>query len=173
MRGKLLFADVWVKNAFDTSYVPVAIPYPGFAPSGFVGETSGQQPDFWLPLRMQPIVLPGRDRLHDTPPQKSMWLHVFGRLKPGVTSAQAEAQANAVFRSGLESFYGAIASGDRRRDRIAGAAPSGPGGRLGAGRRARVGSTPASWSAPCSLLEDSWSSTRCAATSSWPADSPT
>ncbi len=38
VRSRLLFAEVWVKNAFDTRYVPLAIPYPGFAPSGFVGE---------------------------------------------------------------------------------------------------------------------------------------
>ena len=44
-----------------------------------------------------------------------MWLHVFGRLKPGVSLAQADAQANAIFRAGLESFYGATASEDRRR----------------------------------------------------------
>ncbi len=93
-----------------------AVTIVGVAPAGFVGETSGQQPDFWLPLRMQPTVLPGRDRLHDTPPLKAMWLHVFGRLKPHVTAAQAEAQANSVFRSGLESFYGAIASPERRRE---------------------------------------------------------
>jgi predicted permease len=88
----------------------------GVAPPGFIGETSGQQPDLWLPLRMQPSVLPERDRLHETPPEKVMWLHVFGRLKPGVTPAQAEAQANAVFLAGLESFYGAVASGERRRE---------------------------------------------------------
>jgi predicted permease len=88
----------------------------GVAPRGFVGETSAAQPDFWLPVRMQPSVLPGRDRLHDTPPEKSMWLHVFGRLKPGVTPAQAEAQANAIFQAGLETFYGAAASGERRRE---------------------------------------------------------
>jgi outer membrane receptor protein involved in Fe transport len=29
---------VWVRNAFDTRYVPVAFAYPGLAPSGFVGE---------------------------------------------------------------------------------------------------------------------------------------
>jgi putative ABC transport system permease protein len=87
----------------------------GVAPPGFIGETSGQRPDLWLPLRMQPSVLPGRDRLHDTPPEKAMWLHVFGRLKPGVSQAQADAQANGVFRAGLESFYGAPASEDRRR----------------------------------------------------------
>jgi len=87
----------------------------GVAARGFIGETSGQQPDFWLPVRMQLSLQPGRDRLRDTPPQKSMWLHVFARLKPGVTSAQAEAQANAVFQAGLESFYGPLASGERRR----------------------------------------------------------
>src|SRR5438034_6042946 len=88
----------------------------GVAPPGFVGETAGQQPDLWLPLRMQPSVLPGNDWLHDTPPDKVMWLHVFGRLKPGVTPAQAEAQANAIFQAGLESFYGGITSAERRRE---------------------------------------------------------
>lgn len=29
----------WIKNAFDTRYVPTAFAYPGLAPSGFVGET--------------------------------------------------------------------------------------------------------------------------------------
>ena len=38
LRSKLLFAEVWVRNAFDTQYIPLAIPYPGFAQSGFVGE---------------------------------------------------------------------------------------------------------------------------------------
>jgi iron complex outermembrane receptor protein len=37
-RGKYLFAEAWVRNALDKWYVPIAIPYPGFAPSGFIGE---------------------------------------------------------------------------------------------------------------------------------------
>ena len=86
----------------------------GVAPPGFIGETSGQQPDMWLPLRLQPAVQPGTNWLADAPPSKTMWLHVFGRLKPGVTMAQAEAQANAVFRAGLESFYGNAAARERR-----------------------------------------------------------
>jgi predicted permease len=88
----------------------------GVTPPEFIGETSGQQPDLWVPLRMQPVVKPDRDRLHDTPPVKAMWLHVFGRLKPGVTQAQAEAQANAVFQAGLESFYGPEPDAERRRN---------------------------------------------------------
>jgi predicted permease len=86
----------------------------GVGPRGFIGETVGQNPDLWVPLRMQPSVLPGRDLLHDSPPDKAMWLHVFARLAPGVTRAQAEDRVNASFMAGLRSFYGEAA--DRRRD---------------------------------------------------------
>ena len=85
----------------------------GVTPREFIGETAAQLPDFWLPLRAQPRILPGRDRLHDTPPTKSMWLHVFGRLKPGATPAQAQSQANAIFQSGLQAFYGGTVSRER------------------------------------------------------------
>jgi len=37
-RSRYFFAEVWVRNAFDTRYVPVAFPYPGFTASGFIGE---------------------------------------------------------------------------------------------------------------------------------------
>jgi len=37
-RHQRLFGELWLRNAFDTRYVPIAIPYPGFAPSGFIGE---------------------------------------------------------------------------------------------------------------------------------------
>ena len=38
LRGKRLFGEAWVRNAFDTHYIPMAFPYPGLAPSGFIGE---------------------------------------------------------------------------------------------------------------------------------------
>jgi predicted permease len=101
----------------------------GVSSRGFIGETSGQQPDFWLPVQMQPSVMPGSDWLHDTPPAKAMWLNVFGRLKPSVTPARAEALANAVFHAGLESFYGAAASGERRREFLDQRLQIRPGGR--------------------------------------------
>jgi iron complex outermembrane recepter protein len=31
-------AELFVRNAFDTAYIPFALPYPTFAPSGFLGE---------------------------------------------------------------------------------------------------------------------------------------
>jgi iron complex outermembrane recepter protein len=39
VRGDHWFAEGWVKNAFDTEYVPIALAYPGLAPSGFIGES--------------------------------------------------------------------------------------------------------------------------------------
>jgi predicted permease len=88
----------------------------GVATRGFVGETAGQQPDVWIPLRMQPAIVPSVDWLTEKPPEKIMWLHVFGRLKPGVTLARADAEANTIFKTGLESFYGSVASAQRRRE---------------------------------------------------------
>jgi iron complex outermembrane recepter protein len=38
-RGRLLFAEAWIRNAFDTHYVPVAFAYGALAPSGFIGES--------------------------------------------------------------------------------------------------------------------------------------
>ena len=39
VRGKYLFAEGWIRNAFDSRYVPVAFEYPRLAPSGFIGES--------------------------------------------------------------------------------------------------------------------------------------
>jgi predicted permease len=90
----------------------------GVAPAGFVGETSSQRVDIWLPIRMQPSVIPGGDWLRDTPPDKVMWLHVFGRLKPSVTRVQAEAEVKAIYQASLERFYGPVASGELLRDSL-------------------------------------------------------
>ena len=75
----------------------------GVAPEWFFGETVGERPDAWVPLAMQAAVLPGRDWLHDKPGsvEKVMWLHVFGRLRPGVSRDTAQANANVVFQQGL------------------------------------------------------------------------
>jgi iron complex outermembrane receptor protein len=39
VRNRYVFAEVWLKNAFDTKYIPIAFAYTAnFAPSGFLGE---------------------------------------------------------------------------------------------------------------------------------------
>jgi predicted permease len=79
----------------------------GVAPPSFFGETVGQRPDVWVPLTLQPVVLPEREWLQENPGgDKAMWLHVFGRLKPGIRIETAEAAANVAFQQGLAAFYG-------------------------------------------------------------------
>ena len=101
----------------------------GVAPPGFIGETSGQQPDLWLPLRMQPSVLPGEDRLHDTPPDKVMWLHVFGQAETGsdAGSGGSPGQRALSGRPGIVLW--------RRRLRRAPARASGSASRIQSGAR--------------------------------------
>jgi outer membrane receptor protein involved in Fe transport len=37
--AKALFVEFWIRNAFDTKYIPVAFAYsPQLAPSGYIGE---------------------------------------------------------------------------------------------------------------------------------------
>jgi predicted permease len=88
----------------------------GVAPPSFFGETVGQRPDVWVPLTLQPVVLPGREWLHENPGDgdKVMWLHVFGRLKPGVGIEAAQAATNVTFQQGLAAFYGSAETASKQ-----------------------------------------------------------
>jgi predicted permease len=81
----------------------------GVAPQGFFGETVGQVPDVWVPLTMQRAVYPHRDYLSASAQgvlNQHMWLQVFGRLKAGVSLAQASASINVLFQRMLHSTAG-------------------------------------------------------------------
>jgi MacB-like periplasmic core domain len=86
----------------------------GVAPPGFTGITVGQAADIWVPLTMQLEVSPGRDNLatETHPIEKTMWLAVMGRLKPGISLSQANASLNLTFGQYLQSQLGAV--GERR-----------------------------------------------------------
>jgi hypothetical protein len=58
----------------------------GVTPREFFGERVEAPPDFWLPLSRAPQVLPGEDWLTR---RDLYWLNMMGRLKPGVSAAQA------------------------------------------------------------------------------------
>jgi predicted permease len=79
----------------------------GVAARGFQGESGGQDPDLWIPVLMQPLIHPGRDWLHDdaSQPYNIIWLHAFGRLKPGSTLAHLQTEVNVVFKGMMEAFY--------------------------------------------------------------------
>src|SRR4030095_11347221 len=89
----------------------------GVAPPSFFGETVGEQPDAWIPIAMQPAVLPGRDWLREAPGnvEKIMWLHVFGRLRPGTTAERAQAASNVIFQQGLAAYSGSTGAPHTRQ----------------------------------------------------------
>jgi predicted permease len=73
----------------------------GVAQPHFLGEDVGSAPDLWIPLDMQPQIMPGRMWLEDDPghiAEKVMWLTVMGRLKPGISRNQAQANVDVVFK---------------------------------------------------------------------------
>jgi predicted permease len=54
----------------------------GITPPRFFGDIVGQPMDFWMPLSMQPAIMPNRNWLKD---RDASWLLMMGRLSPGVT----------------------------------------------------------------------------------------
>jgi predicted permease len=93
----------------------------GVAAPGFTGESVGDKPDFWIPMMMQPIVMPGRDWLHEDLShnlEKVMWLHAFGRLKPGITQARAQTEIDVLFRGILENGYPATLAPEVRKQAL-------------------------------------------------------
>jgi len=64
----------------------------GIAPAGFQGTIVGIAADYWVPMMMQPVVLPGEDLQQRSP----TFVHLMGKLKPGVTIAQARANISTI-----------------------------------------------------------------------------
>jgi predicted permease len=87
----------------------------GVTPPQFFGVTVGEAPDVWVPLTMQSEIFPGEDYItvEKNPVEKTEWLQVFGRLKPGVTVAQAKASIEVAFQQYLKSQIG---TGITRKD---------------------------------------------------------
>jgi len=59
----------------------------GVTPAVFQGSQTGLRSEIWIPIMMDAQLLPQGDLLHD---HHYFWLFVSGRLKPGVTPAQAQ-----------------------------------------------------------------------------------
>ncbi len=67
----------------------------GVAPRGFIGTTLlNFVPDVWVPVMMQPAIAPADGNYLEG--RANRWINPRARLKPGVTSKQAEAALNVV-----------------------------------------------------------------------------
>ena len=73
----------------------------GVAPAEFFGTAVGELPDAWAPLSMAGLIPPHWGKYKE---DFSESLYILGRLKPGVSLAQATANTNVLFRSILLSF---------------------------------------------------------------------
>src|SRR5262249_47830930 len=56
----------------------------GVTPPEFFGVEVGAAPDIFVPVMMQPTVMPAFENLLANPIIYSTWLHSLGRLKPGI-----------------------------------------------------------------------------------------
>lgn len=72
----------------------------GVARAGFTGVQVGQTPDIFIPITMKAQMTPNWDGLND---HRDYWLAMIGRLKPGLTPAQAEGAFAPVYRQILET----------------------------------------------------------------------
>jgi len=77
----------------------------GVAPAGFHGMDWGEVPALWIPTMMKRQATPEFDWLED---RRGRWLHVFARLKPGITLEQAQA--------GLQPWFKAMLDADTKRE---------------------------------------------------------
>jgi predicted permease len=77
----------------------------GVAAAGFHGMDWGEVPSLWIPTMMKRQATPDFDWLED---RRGRWLHVFARLKPGMTSQEAQA--------GLQPWFKAMLEEDTKRE---------------------------------------------------------
>jgi predicted permease len=68
----------------------------GVAPPGFEGTTLGLRPGLFVPISMRGVIQPGWEGFEN---RRSYWVYVFGRLKPGVSIAQAQAALDGPYRA--------------------------------------------------------------------------
>jgi hypothetical protein len=71
----------------------------GVTPPEFYGIQVGNSPDVYVPVQLQPALDSGSNLLHFTPTSETTWLNVMGRLKPGVSQAQANADLTPIYES--------------------------------------------------------------------------
>jgi predicted permease len=86
----------------------------GVTPPGFFGVEVGAAPDLFLPLMMQPTVMPAFENLLENPMVNRPWVQVVARLRPGLTSAQAASVFDAIIHSERNRRQPAGTVGSRR-----------------------------------------------------------
>jgi predicted permease len=69
----------------------------GVTPAGFTGTEVGVEPDVFVPMMMVKTIIPGLASSLTQP--RSNWIRIIGRLKPGVSVTQAEAELTTLLQA--------------------------------------------------------------------------
>jgi predicted permease len=85
----------------------------GVTPPGFFGVEVGSAPDLFLPIMMQPTVMPAFENLLDNPIVFRTWIHTIARTAPGANQANAAAELDTAFERPQER--GTTDRGQRER----------------------------------------------------------
>jgi predicted permease len=93
----------------DTAYTIV-----GVGPKEFFGTTVGTAPDLWIPLAMEKQIPPAHWNERETEEFQSLF--IIGRLKDGVSVAQARAGINLLFQQTLQARAGSQPNALRLKD---------------------------------------------------------
>ena len=84
----------------------------GVAQPGFDGvEFGNRQRNYFVPIMMKTEMTPRSDGLKDRQ-RRLQWVTAYGRLKPGVTTEQAQLSLQPLLHSILEMEVGSQNSGD-------------------------------------------------------------
>ena len=86
----------------------------GVAPKEFFGTTVGVAPDLWIPLAMEEQLPPAHWNGRNDKEAQS--LSIVARLKDGISSEQASAAVNLLFKQSLQEWAGPQPSADRLQD---------------------------------------------------------
>jgi predicted permease len=84
----------------------------GVAPPEFFGDTVGLSVDAWIPITMQPAVMPGRPFLTQN---NASWVNIMGRRRSGVSQEQASAALIVLYRQILADAEGTKLTESRKR----------------------------------------------------------
>jgi predicted permease len=84
----------------------------GVAPPKFFGDTVGTPTDAWIPVAMEPAVMPGRPWLNKG---NVRWITILGRRKPGISEDQAGAAITVLWRQLWLDEAGAKLTEDDKR----------------------------------------------------------
>jgi len=87
----------------------------GVAPAGLRGTAFGLAPDLWVPIGAWPRLATGEFRQLDLERRGWGWLTVFGRLKPGVSLAQAQASLDVAVQREADAFPDGEPAAEKRR----------------------------------------------------------